>query len=86
MISTASLRWSSRLLNLLCLTIHIYNGTSILITKGLVNMFAITGFDDIEVLFPDISLLLERKYRSLCQGFRYNRGSSITEVEDFDCC
>ena len=49
-------------------------------------MFAITGFDDIEVLFPDISLLLERKYRSLCQGFRYNRGSSITEIEDFDCC
>ena len=48
-------------------------------------MFAITGFDDIEVLFPDISLLLERKYRSLCQGFRYNQGSSITEVEDFDC-
>ena len=36
MMSTASLRWSSRLLNLLCLTIHIYNGTSILITKGLV--------------------------------------------------
>lgn len=49
-------------------------------------MFTITGFPDIEVLFPAILLLLERKYRSLSQGFRYNRGSSITEIEDSDCC
>ena len=49
-------------------------------------MFSVTGFPYIEVFFPDILLLLERKYRSLCQVFRYNRGSRITEIEDFDCC